>query len=70
MAILNKVFTDAFTPQGIQSPPVPTEVQAPATWTQTWANLGVYVGPQAPLEPKVFEQWLATGTGYWAWIQT
>lgn len=33
-----------------------------------FASLGVWVGPTAPAEPVTYQQWLQTGSGYWAFL--
>ena len=70
MAIKDPVEGVTSQPGGVQNPPTVTRIDTPSGWTATWGMLGVFVGPYAPPNPVVYEQWLAGVPGYWGWIQT
>jgi hypothetical protein len=47
----------------------------PATWVQAAGSSGtgiggIWVGSSAPAQQVTYEQWQATGVGYWGWMQT
>jgi hypothetical protein len=48
---------------------------APATWVQAAGSSGtgiggIWVGSSAPAQQVTYEQWQATGVGYWGWMKT